>query len=745
MALSSDGDDCFQLIDSKYRYPLAETLVPNKFESSAPPSISSSSSLSSLTKCTKKVPYSSFHHTNLDWRSRRTLTQSTTTTTATTKFKSSSTSTTSCDILYDYSIINSTTSSLNKLTKVTFGKKLSVETTTKSSLRKPPKFRCNYMLIILIMIVKECHLNFSDTLNRIRRKTQFLLPLLILLQLLMAVPFTHCTSPPNTNQSLAAAMSASNSSAADLLSSSTSPSTAITSTASLSNLSFQNRKIADQEKHGQGQRSSAPSVVSQLSTASRISEISHRPTGGSSITSYFGHEAKIRRDPSLSYTNSGCHSCQMREQVKADNLESIKRHILLRLEMQTIPNITAPQVPRTIIENFYKSHSFNGNKKGSSSSSIHNQQENSHSYSEGASDTKNGLVYKTYPLSQSDTLIDSNSNSKVNGGIKRNDNNMQGDDPNIFPSDFGQSVDHDVDDDDDEGGEKDDELLRNNLEDEVFSVINSVYVFPTMPRVRHNRKAEILNFKFKGSEHSTISQALLHVYIRGRDWMHENEPVQFDQKNINDDHNEIVITIHRVIRRINSTIATHTVNINESKHKIPNGLGQWISIDVTQLVQGWVRNTTTNQGIVIKAAEAWMRPFITTGDLPNNKAFTVYIEMLTKDNRKRRTKRNTSMNCSESDNEERCCRYPLVVNFIEFDWTWVVAPTQFNAYFCNGECKLGFLEKYPHTHLMQLSTAPQPCCSPTKMSPLRLLYFNTENTLVMSTIPNMAVEKCSCS
>lgn len=118
---------------------------------------------------------------------------------------------------------------------------------------------------------------------------------------------------------------------------------------------------------------------------------------------------------------------------------------------------------------------------------------------------------------------------------------------------------------------------------------------------------------------------------------------------------------------------------------------------------------------------------------------------MTKDNRKRRTKRNTSLNCSESDNEVRCCRYPLEVNFRHFNWEWIIAPQSFNAYFCNGECKLGFLPKYPHTHLMQMSTAPQPCCSPTKMSPVTLLYFNNEYNLVMSTIPNMAVDKCSCS
>lgn len=123
----------------------------------------------------------------------------------------------------------------------------------------------------------------------------------------------------------------------------------------------------------------------------------------------------------------------------------------------------------------------------------------------------------------------------------------------------------------------------------------------------------------------------------------------------------------------------------------------------------------------------------------------VFIELLIQEARKGRHKRSTPFDCSESDNEVRCCRYPLRVNFSNFGWNWVVAPTSFNAYFCNGECKLGFLEKHAHTHLASLSTSAQPCCSPTKMSPLQLLYFNDDHVLVLSTIPNMSVERCSCS
>lgn len=54
-----------------------------------------------------------------------------------------------------------------------------------------------------------------------------------------------------------------------------------------------------------------------------------------------------------------CESCQMREKAKIKSLESIKNLILLRLQLQRLPNLTKPiAVPHNIIDKFYKN--FNG-------------------------------------------------------------------------------------------------------------------------------------------------------------------------------------------------------------------------------------------------------------------------------------------------------------------------------------------------------------------------------------------------
>lgn len=125
-----------------------------------------------------------------------------------------------------------------------------------------------------------------------------------------------------------------------------------------------------------------------------------------------------------------------------------------------------------------------------------------------------------------------------------------------------------------------------------------------------------------------------------------------------------------------------------------------------------------------------------------------YIEVSLRDNSHKRTRRMIGMDCTENSKEARCCRYPLSVNFEEFGWDWIIAPKQYDANYCSGECPYSFLQKYPHTHLVHLA-APQgsggPCCAPRKMSSISMLYFDHDLNIIYGTIPGMVVESCGCS
>lgn len=123
-----------------------------------------------------------------------------------------------------------------------------------------------------------------------------------------------------------------------------------------------------------------------------------------------------------------------------------------------------------------------------------------------------------------------------------------------------------------------------------------------------------------------------------------------------------------------------------------------------------------------------------------------YVEISTTESR-RRTRRSVGLNCNDSTQEKLCCRYPLEVDFVKFGWDFIIAPKRYDAHFCSGECPLLALQKFPHSHLMNLASqnSAQPCCGPRKMSAISMLYFDENYNVMYGSLPGMVVERCGCS
>lgn len=110
----------------------------------------------------------------------------------------------------------------------------------------------------------------------------------------------------------------------------------------------------------------------------------------------------------------------------------------------------------------------------------------------------------------------------------------------------------------------------------------------------------------------------------------------------------------------------------------------------------------------------------------------------------KRSRRDTGLDCDEHSTESRCCRYPLTVDFDDFGWDWIIAPKRYKANYCSGEC----VQKYPHSHIVNKANprgSAGPCCTPTKMSPINMLYFNDREQIIYGKIPSMVVDLCGCS
>lgn len=124
-----------------------------------------------------------------------------------------------------------------------------------------------------------------------------------------------------------------------------------------------------------------------------------------------------------------------------------------------------------------------------------------------------------------------------------------------------------------------------------------------------------------------------------------------------------------------------------------------------------------------------------------------FIEVKILDSPKR-SRRDSGLNCDEESAETRCCRYPLTVDFEEFGWDWIIAPKRYRANYCSGECEFLHLQQYPHAHLVNKANprgTAGPCCTPTKMSPINMLYFNRKEQIIYGKIPSMVVDHCGCS
>lgn len=103
----------------------------------------------------------------------------------------------------------------------------------------------------------------------------------------------------------------------------------------------------------------------------------------------------------------------------------------------------------------------------------------------------------------------------------------------------------------------------------------------------------------------------------------------------------------------------------------------------------------------------------------------------------------------------QCCRQNLYVSFEELGWSdWIIAPKGYYANFCMGSCNGPRTpDTFPtfHTHVIEeyRSRNPyasiHPCCAPTRLSPMSLIYFDPDLNIIKTDLPKMIVEDCGCT
>ncbi|XP_022242203.1 bone morphogenetic protein 5-like [Limulus polyphemus] len=113
----------------------------------------------------------------------------------------------------------------------------------------------------------------------------------------------------------------------------------------------------------------------------------------------------------------------------------------------------------------------------------------------------------------------------------------------------------------------------------------------------------------------------------------------------------------------------------------------------------------------------------------------------------------TQSEVPEESSSSDCTRHEMYVDFEKIGWSgWIVSPKGYNAYYCKGECSFPLGQnQYPTNHATVQSIVHvlfprvgDPCCVPNKLLPIRLLYFDDHQNVVLKQYENMVAESCGC-
>nr|XP_046917142.1 lateral signaling target protein 2 homolog [Dermatophagoides farinae] len=140
------------------------------------------------------------------------------------------------------------------------------------------------------------------------------------------------------------------------------------------------------------------------------------------------------------------------------------------------------------------------------------------------------------------------------------------------------------------------------------------------------------------------------------------------------------------------------------------------------------------------------------GQHRKHRHFRPFLVLTTKIRSKRRHRRH-AYNCD--DGIRQCCKQSLYVNFEELGWNdWIIYPRGYHANYCMGECiqlRTPDMLAYFHSHVLEEYRIKNPyasitpCCAPTKLSSISLIYFDQNHHIIKADLPKMVVNECGCT
>ncbi|XP_030377767.1 protein 60A [Scaptodrosophila lebanonensis] len=208
----------------------------------------------------------------------------------------------------------------------------------------------------------------------------------------------------------------------------------------------------------------------------------------------------------------------------------------------------------------------------------------------------------------------------------------------------------------------------------------------------------------------------------------------------------------------------------------------WLEMNTTEGLSEWLQNSKENHGIYI-GAHAVNKPEreVKLDDIglihrkvnvddeyqPFMIGFFRGPELIkaTTHSSHRRTKRSTSRKKKKSEsvnplldspieNTRSCQMQTLYIDFRDLGWhDWIIAPDGYGAFYCSGECNFplnAHMNATNHAivqtlvHLLEPKKVPKPCCAPTRLGALPVLYHLNDENVNLKKYRNMIVKSCGC-
>lgn len=320
---------------------------------------------------------------------------------------------------------------------------------------------------------------------------------------------------------------------------------------------------------------------------------------------------------------------------------------------------------------------------------------------------------------------------------------------------------------------------------------------------RHARSADDNDVLFTEADNKAIDQSdIIMTFLNKNHHVSEvrhekGRRLWFDVNEMEDDA-ELILAELRLYQRHelnkyrndegNITVAVYSIiNLDGEKEllkmaevDVPNYDG-WIELNVTSTVMQWTTDPISNKGFYIGAylknrpdreikldeiglvnarGDDKYQPFLVAYCRgPQIVKPVLHNLSRSKRNVHQKKRKNKSENRNPLidlpiDHQKSCQIKTLYVSFKDLNWQdWIIAPEGYGAFFCSGECNFplnAHMNATNHAivqtlvHLMHPSKVPKPCCAPTKLIPISVLYHIDESNVNLKKYKNMVVKSCGC-